>query len=556
MSIVRGNGVDRHLGARESCIPSSQTGSAWAIVPPNMSTVARICARLASLVRRHAPFILVLAISALYLFAFMRVMTPRTDEGIFLSGAVRLVQGQVFARDFMEVTGPGTFYWLALFFKIFGISFLAAHLCLFLSWLATMMLIYRLSRHITAPYRLVPLLLIVVTCLASLGVGISHHVDSNCLVLLTVLCLSVWHDRRKARWLAFAGGLAALTALVHQHKGLFLLIAALAWVWMIERKRKTSVRAFAVVIAGFAGILGIAAIYFAAHGAFSDLVRANIVWPFQHYSAINNVPYGWGTFSYFAGNAHLRHFGEFLFASVLIVPFLYVAILPGMLTLQVWRCRLQSMHADFWLFLLCGISLWVSELHRKDITHLALGSPLLIILSVQLFSQSRKLFSRLVLVLLTASASTLSICSLIAILKAHPVTTRVGQVNLLGGGEEIAALNARIPPGESMLVYPYCPSYYFLTETENPTPFSTLLSSYNTPEQMQDVIRILDTGKVKHVLWDLKYKSKSLPFVFPAALHLPDDLAPLDVYLRAHYKIIWSQNDFQILERKREPMVH
>ena len=56
----------------------------------------------------------------------MRILLPGDgDEGLLVSGAVRIVHGQVFARDFFEVVGPGTFYWLALFFKLFGVTFVA-----------------------------------------------------------------------------------------------------------------------------------------------------------------------------------------------------------------------------------------------------------------------------------------------------------------------------------------------------------------------------------------------------------------------------------------------
>ena len=71
--------------------------------------------------------------ASLYLLPFMRVLFLGTDEGLLISGAVRVANGQVFARDFSEIVGPGTFYWLAIFFKLFGVTFMAAHICLFLT---------------------------------------------------------------------------------------------------------------------------------------------------------------------------------------------------------------------------------------------------------------------------------------------------------------------------------------------------------------------------------------------------------------------------------------
>jgi hypothetical protein len=71
--------------------------------------------------------------ASLYLLPFMRIMFAGSDDGTLLCGAERIIHGQVFARDFFEVMGPGTFYWLAIFFKLFGVTFLASRICLFIS---------------------------------------------------------------------------------------------------------------------------------------------------------------------------------------------------------------------------------------------------------------------------------------------------------------------------------------------------------------------------------------------------------------------------------------
>src|SRR3954453_11399734 len=86
---------------------------------------------------RIRSFLLFTLCACLYILPFMRLYMLGTDEGTLDYGAVRVVQGQVFARDFFEVIGPGTFYWLAAFFKLFGVSFLATRICLFLTSLGT-----------------------------------------------------------------------------------------------------------------------------------------------------------------------------------------------------------------------------------------------------------------------------------------------------------------------------------------------------------------------------------------------------------------------------------
>ena len=81
----------------------------------------------------------------------MRILLGNGDEGLLVSGAVRIAHGQVFARDFFEVVGPGTFYWLALFFKLFGVTFVATRICLFVTSLGTALAMYFLSRRICKP---------------------------------------------------------------------------------------------------------------------------------------------------------------------------------------------------------------------------------------------------------------------------------------------------------------------------------------------------------------------------------------------------------------------
>ncbi len=92
-------------------------------------------------------YLLYTLFACLYILPFMRLYMLGTDEGILDNGAVRIVHGQVFARDFFEVIGPGTFYWLAAFLRLFGISFMATRICLFITSLGTALLMYFLSRR-------------------------------------------------------------------------------------------------------------------------------------------------------------------------------------------------------------------------------------------------------------------------------------------------------------------------------------------------------------------------------------------------------------------------
>src|ERR1700729_4000054 len=117
--------------------------------------------------RGHDPDMPFALCASLYFFPFMRLLLQTPPEGLLVYGAVRIVHGQVFARDFFEVVGPGTFYWLALFFKLFGVTFAATRICLFVTSLGTALAMYYLSRRICKQYLVLPSVLLAGTYFGS-----------------------------------------------------------------------------------------------------------------------------------------------------------------------------------------------------------------------------------------------------------------------------------------------------------------------------------------------------------------------------------------------------
>jgi len=107
---------------------------------------------------------------------------------------VRIAHGQVFARDFFEVVGPGTFYWLAPVLQALRHNVVATRICLFVTSLGTALAMYFLSRRICEQYQVLPSILLAGTYFGSSWPAISHHVDSNCFALLAVACMIVWQD--------------------------------------------------------------------------------------------------------------------------------------------------------------------------------------------------------------------------------------------------------------------------------------------------------------------------------------------------------------------------
>jgi Dolichyl-phosphate-mannose-protein mannosyltransferase len=509
-----------------------------------------------TLAQKYGGYIIFALCAGLYLLPFMRILLMETDEGELVSGAVRVAHGQVFARDFFEIVGPGTFYWLAVFFKVFGVTFVATRICLFVTSLGTGFLMYFLSRKVCERYQTLPCILLAATYFGMLWPTISHHVDSNFFALAALACVVLWQERRNNVLLLAAGVLAGATTWFLQPKGLLLLLALMLWLWIERRRKSASVSSIGILFGGYVSVIGIVLLYFWSRHALWDLFYANVLWPSGHYGPANVVPYAqgiireyWRSWAGPAGGVNWRAG----IATALTIPFVVVAALPVLLpVLGIFRRRSLA-RPEILLYWLCGWALWLAEFHRKDIPHLVFGSPLLIILCIYYLAEYRAKAADLTLQVLAIAAASLALFNILTVLVAHPIQSRVGAVEVFKSYPALAALEDRVAPGQEIFVYPYAPIYYFLTATTNPTRYSGVGYNYNSTAEFEGVVRVLNEHRVKFVLWDTTLMDKDLKYVFPSVQRPRSDQLIMEPYLESHYKSVWTDNKgIHLMERKSE----
>src|SRR5260370_21955651 len=92
--------------------------------------------------------LLIFLLSFLYLCVFRRATWIDLDEGIILQGAQRILDGQVLYRDFFSFFTPGSYYLLALVFRVFGDSYLFAPTALAFVGAAFSPVTYLLARRL------------------------------------------------------------------------------------------------------------------------------------------------------------------------------------------------------------------------------------------------------------------------------------------------------------------------------------------------------------------------------------------------------------------------
>src|SRR5208282_410267 len=161
----------------------------------------------------------VFTISLFYLCLFRRYTSMDPDEGIILQGAQRIVQGQVLYRDFFSYFTPGSYYLLALLFKVFGSSMLVARTALAAYGAFFSVFTYLLARRVCSRWvALAAAYLVTWTCLPWRFM-ILHNWDSTLWACATVYC-AVWLlQAPRWGWALATGSFSSLTVLFEQPKG-------------------------------------------------------------------------------------------------------------------------------------------------------------------------------------------------------------------------------------------------------------------------------------------------------------------------------------------------
>ena len=508
--------------------------------------------------RAYLPYVLLALGSAAYLYPFMRVLWRVGDEGTLVYGAARVAEGAVPYRDFFEVMGPGSFYYLALFFKLFGETWLVTRAVLLVTGVLLTLVTYWLARRLGSRSSLLPAILLLVFSLP-LWPATNHHWDSNLFALLAFAAFLSWLDSSRTWFLFAAGALAGVTTTFLQQKGVLLLAACLVLLWLLRRERPGLLRGVATLLAGYLTIVAALTVYFYAAGALPELIYANIIWPFTNYHSVNSTPYAYGLRELYwnswisllaSASSRIPVYGA---ASIFVLPILVLAGLPVLLLILAAGQRSVAFNRTTLPYWIVGSALWLSEVHRMDMTHLIYGSPVFLILCTYLWQSRQEKFWRYGTATLAISIVLFAAFNaLVAQAAQARMITRRGVVYTFAQDAALEFLDKNVPAGQDVFVYPYYPMYYFLSGTDNPTRYSILMYHINTDAQFREVVTALEQKKVRYVLWDTLVDGPNLKQWFPAYTQPSREKLIMEPYLMEHYNMLTVKNGFRLLERKDE----
>jgi 4-amino-4-deoxy-L-arabinose transferase-like glycosyltransferase len=499
------------------------------------------------------------AVSILFLWPFANHTGLYPDEGIILQGAERIVHGEVPYRDFFTFYTPLSYYWTALRLSVFGNSFFVARAILLVYGGVFSMVIYLVARRVCS--RDVSIL----TAYLFLATGLPHRFtvlhnwDGAFWAALAFYAGVRWLQWRHPLGALATGTLASLTVLTNQSMGAgFLLglgVAGLILIWRQPGLPALRRAHFAGLLAGLIWPWVVVVVYFSSQSALTAML-ADLIWPLQHYSGINRLPYGYISMTYeaweslYGSGPWVRRLLYMLITSPLFLvpslPFVALAFLGYCVVPKRSGFAAEERGAYFVTVCACGLGGVLSTVAagRPDINHLFYVSlPLYVMLGwilgakpigSALLAKTRPLLVAFLLVSFTAFGMVYLVSG--PLVAGQRLETRRGTVRLPCCDAVIPYLAAHVPRGEKIFVYPYQPLYYFLTDTSSPAPFDYLQLGMHTDEQMKEAIAAVESGQTRYVVYALAFNSAIVPEVWPSTSQRALAKDPVRDYILTHYR--------------------
>lgn len=503
--------------------------------------------------------LIVLAVFAgamLYLSPLRDLLTFNADEGITLESADRILKGQIPYRDFFSFVTPGSYYLMAMCFKLFGTSFIVARSVLLLLNGGFAAATYWLARRSCGrPAALFAAALLTMGCLPA-RFFVLHNWDSTMLAVLAVCCAHKLLDKPSRGLSFFLGCAAALTLLTEQSKGAGLLlglaIAALVFALPMRRGFRIPAGTLWTSSLGFAVPIALTFGYFAWHHSVQFMLQGWI-WPLQHYSGTNKIFYGALLTNDELRNLYLSSsWGSLPFVVYFSAPMFLISLL-ALLVLGSTAFAVALRHGEspsqaldsrvLGGCIYSGIFLSTLATGRADFSHVIYLTPLFLYLVPSIFAfelrRGTPLFCKGQAIVAGVLLGSFLSYGLIKILPAMATTARIvsrrGVVKLNYADQVLDYAMKNVPEEAHLYVHPYQPSYSFMTATINPAHVLFLQAGMNTASQYADTITDLATDGPDFVLLNADFPIK-VPIVWPATPAEVLATDPVADYIMQHYR--------------------
>ena len=502
----------------------------------------------------HALAILAIATA----MAHFRTQINSNDEGIAAMGAWRVFRGELPYRDFFAVETPLSFYLVAPFYALFGVSLETGRAVAQVLGVGMILCVLRLSlRWIESPlFAAVPL-----AFLCQAGVGIfpfaSHHWFANLFCLVAVLAAdrALASPGKAGWWLAGASGALALESLQDQG-GLMLLGLGIVAALVPERSAR---RRALLQLLGGAVLAGLPfALVVLPRAGLAAVWRDLVVFPLTGYRATEGNDLGF--FQPFVELASQwtsgawRH-APFFTASATVTSVALIAapIAAPFLILWTWRRR-GGRIAPAALLLAASIAFVLTAFHRWAPINLqwAAAPPALAVafwLHHEHETKPRRRWPAAVAVVLVCAFVVFGVARIFQAADQRiwfTVDSPAGRTRVPGRTigqhvqEMIAAVGERVPAADPVVVYGW-PNWGFAMLRVSPLRWDVFAPPAFPP------------GALSHDAI-LEVESKQVPWIVtpPFEQPGPDERDEWKLYLTSRYTLDWANPAWGLWRRVRD----
>ncbi len=478
------------------------------------------------------------------------------DEGIYLEGARRILQGQAPYRDFFVLTGPGTFWLHALIFKMLGLSLRHGHVVLILDVAFLSAAVFWLAAHLLRPpgAAILTFLFAAFETANPTVLTVNHRWDSAALAVAAVVLL--FHALERAldrpRWWLIAGG-GVLAALAAWTTPTLLAVVAALGVGLLPLPNR--VRSLAAYAGGVAAGSALPAAVLWREGALAAMLQ-HLLWSGSNYPSANGFSYGTiagGYSGVLAGAAGLELAIRLVILAVVAIP-VYLPLLG--FVVWPWRLRrasdlgrLERRRLRF--LLVASFGLWLSA-YPWFLGHLTSVAALSYVLGAAWLGKTLVGRAKFATVLSLVLLGAIFLSSTVRSTPAPAMETRVGRVRASAGDLAVVeAVSKHVPAGDTLFVFPYQPIIYFLTGATNPCRYSFLQPGMMNDRDEAAALADLERNPPHWIFYEDVPPQTYLrisPHSDPKRLRMPH----LEAFIRSRYRLADEyrspQGTFQIRE--------
>lgn len=449
------------------------------------------------------------------------------DEAHYLHEAKRVAAGERLYRDVFELATPGWIYLMALLFRVFGVTLATARIAAAVIHAGTAVLLFLVCRRLDVRRGLALACAATYVALSQSAwpVASQHWLVTFLNVAVLLLCL---RPLGVARSLC-AGLVVGLAIAVHQTRGLAMALGITVFLildtTLLQRSGPhQSHRLWRSAIALAAGSLAVILALLAGlvvSAGFEPVWRALVVHPFESYRESFRVRWGFG------GKDN---------AIVPVLKYGPLALLGAIPRVVNWwrpNSKPESGRAGM-LLIVVGVFSIASIWYYPDYIHLAFIAPVFMVAAADAVEQLLRAIPGRRQTALGWAISLIIIGATVHQLGERMVQLTPGPTDRYESAFGPVDMNPNLHatydklrrllndvPSRTLYCHPLASYNYLLLDAHNPTRFEFVLPKYNTPEQVDEVIRVLRTTDVPYVRID------------PRRAHRRD---PITVFIHQHYE--------------------